>query len=1192
MSTWLIIARSLGFHRRIHLAVALGVAAATAVLTGALVVGDSVRDSLKNLALDRLGEIDQVLVAPHFFRAELADELGQNPELGELYEVATPAIVFPTATAERSGEGGGRAANVTVLGVQPDFWKLSRNRTTAPEPGQVIINQTLARELKAKDGDTIVLRFPKAGGVPEDSALGRTDDRLAVLPELKVIVMPDEGLGRFSLQPTQVTPPNAFVALSEMQSALEEPDTANALFVGRGSAAARSSEGTTKAEAVLAKAFQPQLEDYGLNLKHVRRTFGEGDDERVIYDYHSLTSDRMLLDSAAEREALQAFASYQPQPVLTYLANLIEKVPTDRAETAAGREAEKAKGIPYSTITAIDPAPGGPLIDENGKPLPPIGDDEIVVNSWAATDQDLEIGDRVRVTYFEPETSHGNEKETSAEFRVAGIVPLTEPSEPATRRKPAVYTESPTPANDPDLTPEVKGITDQESIDDWDAPFPFDYSLIRPQDDEYWENHRATPKAFVSLKTGRRLWGSRFGDATSVRVEGTRDKAQGNESTTGEKLKADFLAQLSKDGESLGLEFIPIRERSLAAAAGTTPFDVLFLMLSMFVIAAAMLLVWLLFRLGVDQRASEIGLLLAQGWTRGKTGSLLLFEGAAVAAVGAGIGVLAGIGYAWLMIQGLTTWWVDAIASPFLRLHVSPLSLVIGFVAGLVVCGVTIWLSLRALRRPSVRQLLAGDTTAPPKRKYSGISDGGGRFSIGLIVAVVLYGLAIVLAVLAVQLSAEAQAGSFMAAGAAVLTATLIVVYRRLKGPAISAGGSPSLASGGLRRLAMSSARRNVGRSVATIALVAAATFLIVAVSSFRMDPTDQGTAGFSLLGETSQPIFADLNTDAGRTDVVGNVANELKGTKVLSLRLQGGDDASCRNLYQPAQPRVLGVPRAMVEHFDGPGSTKFRFATSAAADEATEANPWRLLEEPTTEDQPVPVILDQNTALYSLRIYGGVGSTFSFTYPGENEVTFRIVGLLANSVLQGNLLISEDHFERVFPAVSGYRVFLIATPAGKETEVAQALETSLSDEGFDAVDANRRLAELMSVQNTYISTFQSLGVLGLILGTFGLAAVQLRSVFERRKELALLRAAGFRRSRLGELVMLENLVLLLGGLLTGVISALVTVLPHWLVGGAQVPFLTLGIMLGVVVIVGVLTGFLAVRATLNAPLVAALRGE
>src|SRR5439155_3475342 len=213
-------------------------------------------------------------------------------------------------------------------------------------------------------------------------------------------------------------------------------------------------------------------------------------------------------------------------------------------------------------------------------------------------------------------------------------------------------------------------------------------------------------------------------------------------------------------------------------------------------------------------------------------------------------------------------------------------------------------------------------------------------------------------------------------------------------------------------------------------------------------------------------------------------------------------------------------------------------------------------------------------------------------TYAGLGAVKFRVVGLLANSVLQGNLLIGEADFKRLFPQISGYRFFLIRSPPGKTDQIASALEDRLGDEGFDTVDAKSRLADLLAVQNTYISTFQSLGALGLVLGTFGLTAVQLRSVFERRKELALMRAAGFRRSRLAEMVLLENLLLLIGGLALGTIAALVAVLPQMLLGAAHIPLGDLAIMLGVVLIAGVATGFIAVRATLKAPVVGALRGE
>jgi ABC-type antimicrobial peptide transport system permease subunit len=213
-------------------------------------------------------------------------------------------------------------------------------------------------------------------------------------------------------------------------------------------------------------------------------------------------------------------------------------------------------------------------------------------------------------------------------------------------------------------------------------------------------------------------------------------------------------------------------------------------------------------------------------------------------------------------------------------------------------------------------------------------------------------------------------------------------------------------------------------------------------------------------------------------------------------------------------------------------------------------------------------------------------------TYSGGTTVNFRVAGLLSNSVLQGNLLIGEADFKRLFPQISGYRFFLVRSPPGKASEVASVLEDRLGDEGFDAVDARSRLADLLGVQNTYISTFQSLGALGLVLGTFGVAAVQLRSVFERRKELAVMRAAGFRRRRLGQMVLLENVVLLVGGLALGTLAALVAVLPQMLLGAAHVPLADLTIMLGIVLVAGVATGFIAVRATLRAALVGALRGE
>ena len=143
---------------------------------------------------------------------------------------------------------------------------------------------------------------------------------------------------------------------------------------------------------------------------------------------------------------------------------------------------------------------------------------------------------------------------------------------------------------------------------------------------------------------------------------------------------------------------------------------------------------------------------------------------------------------------------------------------------------------------------------------------------------------------------------------------------------------------------------------------------------------------------------------------------------------------------------------------------------------------------------------------------------------------------------------------------------------------IREMLEDRLSDYGFSAEPTLDRLASLMAVQNTYLATFQSLGGIGLLLGTLGLATVQLRSVLERRGELALLRATGYRRRRLAWMVTLENAILLAGGLAIGLLAASLAVAPHLFGGGASLPWAQLGGTLALVFAVGLLAGLAAVR--------------
>ena len=88
--------QSLLHHWRMNLAVALGVAVGTAVLTGALLVGDSMRGSLQHLALDRLSRVELALISDHFFRARLATELVAEKNYPKTLE--PPALINGSGT--------------------------------------------------------------------------------------------------------------------------------------------------------------------------------------------------------------------------------------------------------------------------------------------------------------------------------------------------------------------------------------------------------------------------------------------------------------------------------------------------------------------------------------------------------------------------------------------------------------------------------------------------------------------------------------------------------------------------------------------------------------------------------------------------------------------------------------------------------------------------------------------------------------------------------------------------------------------------------------------------------------------------------------------------------------------------------------------------------------------------------------
>ena len=427
------------------------------------------------------------------------------------------------------------------------------------------------------------------------------------------------------------------------------------------------------------------------------------------------------------------------------------------------------------------------------------------------------------------------------------------------------------------------------------------------------------------------------------------------------------------------------------------------------------------------------------------------------------------------------------------------------------------------------------------------------------------------------------QTGGFFGAGTSILIACLCLAAFILRAPPrsrIGGRGWPAIGRLGLRNAA-----DRPGRSVLAIGVIASAAFILISVDAFhKAAPSTadrhSGVGGYALLVDLLMPIAHDPNSREGR-DAIGLTGDD-RDISIEPLRVRRGDDASCLNLYQPRDPRVLGVRPSFIE------AGRFAFQGSLARTDAERANPWLLLNGGAGD--PVPVIADANSMTYVL--HKALGDEI-VVERGGRPLRLRLVAALADSIFQGELLMSDANFRRVFPGEEGYRLLLVEAPADRVAAIAADVEQGAGDLGADAVPTVERLAEFHAVENTYLSTFKTLGGLGLLVGTIGLAAVLLRNVLERRRELALLGAAGYRRGHIFAMVLAENVLLLAAGLAAGALSAAIAIAPVVLQRGGRLPAAASAAGLVIAVFAGgLISSMVATRAALRAPILDALRGE
>ena len=1099
MSFFKFIIQSLKFYWRQHLAVFLGTLISTAVLTGALIVGDSVRMSLNKLVDVRLGNVHFAMqTGDRFVRAAMASEIGAKLNVSAASLLMIQGIAI-------NPESDVRINRIQVVGVDSAFWNLSDITMAALSSDEAIISENISQKLNIKVGNEFLLRVEKVSVIPLNAPFSQdVDPSVAIRLKVKAIA-DDKNMGRFSLKSNQAAPYNVFVSRNLLAEKLDLAGKANVILVTNNLNNSLSENDANRALKEVC-----QLEDASIRIREL-----SGSNRLEVL------SERIFIDEPIAKSILNLNIPHET--VLTYLVNSI---------------GFNDKETPYSFVTASS----SPSISGNLK------DDEILANQWLVNDLGVKTGDSISLKYFVIGPLR-TIKEVKKSFIVKGFVP--------TQSK-FINTS---------LMPLFPGLADAGSCHDWETGVPIDLSKIRDKDEKYWKDYKGTPKALISMQAGLKLWGNKFGSYTSIRFN--KEKIQL------EQLTSDILKSIKP--EDIGLTFVPVYAQGLSAANNSVDFGGLFLSLSFFVIAAGILLTVLIYSLNTESRKEEIGILSGLGFERKLILKIRFGESILVTLLGGLAGAAFGVLYNYSLVWGLNSVWQGAVHTNNLEVFVKSSTVLIGAFSGVLVALISIYIVTRRKLKQPISSLIKSNFDSPLQvvRNYMNASK--------LVALVSILG-AITMVIYSLLSSGEVNAEMFLSAGGLFLVGCIALLNWYLSNVRDKIHTAPL----SLFQLAMKNASRKKGRSLTTIALLALGTFSIIITGANRKtyygveNLRQSGTGGFIYWAETTLPIQYNLNSPNGKAKFGFDTEESLKDVDFIQIHSLDGDDASCLNLNQVQKPRILGVKP---EAFDGRHSFTFVGSLSGVDKNST----WLELKKRYGDDV-IPAIADQTVITWGLK--KTLGDTLIYLNESGKKIKLLLVAALDNSIFQGNILIADSLFVQNFPSTSGSKIMLVDAPEANHEQLAQLLNSTLTDYGIELTPTSTRLAEFNSVENTYLTVFMVLGGLGVIIGTFGLGVVLLRNMLERRSEIALMMAIGYRKKQIFRLILTENLFLLVIGLICGLASAFIGILPSILSPAFTMPTGFISILVLVVFTSGVVWIYFPTRNALKGNVIKGLREE
>lgn len=1023
--------KSLLHYWKLNLTIVLGVALSTAILLGAFIIGDSVKYSLEQITLQRLGETNWVVTGgERLFRAELAEDVSSE-------EIRTTPLLFANGMAVLNG-GQARANQLQVWGVHAEFNRFAETDKLYDLSGnEAVVNEQLAGVLGVKVGEELLLRVNKLSTFPANTPFVSADENTVSFRVKIKAIASQQQTGNFNLQNIQSAPKNIFLSLDFLNKQMQLDNKANVILVN-----ASNVTDETLYNRIVANW---KLEDLNLTIR-----------ENAALNYTELISDRVFIEPSVADPLLRNQKNY---PVFSYFVNQFQ---LDNRTT------------PYSFVAGLP------------QQMASIGDEEMVINQWLANDLQATVNDSVLLTYFEVGPLR-QLKEKSAWFRVSKIV------------------EQENQWADVDLMPDIPGLSDAGHCSDWETGVPVDLSEIRPKDEDYWNKYKGMPKAFVNVQTAHKLWGNRFGASTAIRLNGLHTA----------DLKKQVLTELQP--QDVGFQVKDTKASGLQAANQGTDFGGLFIGLSFFVLFAALLLAYLMFQLYLNFRRAEIGTLHAIGFSPSKISRLFFFESVLLVLMGALLGLPIGLGYNSLIMDAINTIWRDIVRTSILNIHVTPMAVIQAVLIVVAISLTTVWLILKKYAR---QQIIAIQQIPDKKMKT-------GKKSLWLGLCFVFISI---LMMIWQGIGSELSAEIFFTSGFGLMPGLILLVNYFFVWKENHPKNQLSFKYYSYQ-LILANRRRNI----LIISFLSVGVFLVLSTGLNRKDLTrnaDQpssGTGGYEFFAQTSFPVLYDLNSPEGRFEL----GLDDSSAKFVQLQALSGDDASCLNLNRVIRPRVLGFD---VTKFD----KQQAFTFVSQSEELDVSHPWLSLEKPLSNGQ-IPAVADQTVIQWGLG--KSVGDTIVYQNEAGESIVLKLVGGLANSVFQGNILIADSLFYSNFPSVSGSQVFLIDAPESEEDNLRSAFRSY----GLEIMPSKERLLLFYQIENTYLNIFLMLGALGLLIGTIGLGIIIFRSIYETRAQLALLEAIGFRKQTIRKMILSGNMLIVLLALILGLIPSILSALPSLL---------------------------------------------